>query len=107
MPRPIAVAAHAPLTAAAFAATPAADLVARGAHVVATRGCTECHRDDLRGRVVESPVLGRLAGPNLTAGGRGPALADADRELALRPVGRPPHRAGPLPAAGTVATAAR
>jgi hypothetical protein len=42
--RPVAVPAH-PAAAAQFAATPAdrAALVQRGAHVVATRGCTDCH----------------------------------------------------------------
>ncbi len=85
--RRVAVPTHAPPAAARFAATPAARaaLAARGAHVAATRGCADCHGADFGGAVVlDDPAVGRLAGPNLTAGGRGPALTDADWELALR-----------------------
>lgn len=90
--RPVAVPAHAPPTAAQFAATPSAHaaLVARGAHVVATRGCTDCHGSTFGGAVVaDDPLAGRLAGPNLTAGGRGAALDDRAWELALRHGVRP------------------
>jgi mono/diheme cytochrome c family protein len=85
--RRVRVPAHPAPAAARFAATPAARaaLVARGAHVAATRGCADCHGATFGGAVViDDPLAGRLAGPNLTAGGRGPALADADWELALR-----------------------
>jgi mono/diheme cytochrome c family protein len=85
--RRVAVPPHAPPAAARFAATPAARaaLAERGAHVAATRGCADCHGADFGGAVVlDDPAVGRLAGPNLTAGGRGPALTDADWELALR-----------------------
>jgi mono/diheme cytochrome c family protein len=59
--------------------------VARGEHVATIRGCTACHGVGLVGHVeVEDPMLGRLAGPNLTNGGRGAALTDADWERAVR-----------------------
>jgi mono/diheme cytochrome c family protein len=90
--RRVRVPAHAAPGAAVFAATPEARaaLVARGAHVVATRGCTDCHGASLGGAVVvDDPLAGRLAGPNLTAGGRGPALDDRAWELALRHGARP------------------
>jgi mono/diheme cytochrome c family protein len=59
--------------------------VARGEHVATIRGCTACHGIGLVGHVeVEDPMLGRLAGPNLTNGGRGAALTDADWERAVR-----------------------
>jgi mono/diheme cytochrome c family protein len=59
--------------------------VARGEHVATIRGCTECHGVGLAGHVeIDDPMLGRLAGPNLTNGGRGAALTDADWERAVR-----------------------
>ncbi|RYD84650.1 MAG: cytochrome c, partial [Verrucomicrobiaceae bacterium] len=46
--------------------------VARGAHLVATRGCADCHGADLGGaKVVENPAIGRMHGPNLTKGAGG------------------------------------
>ncbi len=59
--------------------------VARGAHLAASRGCVGCHGADLAGHVeLDDPLIGRLAGPNLTRGGRGGALTDAEWELAVR-----------------------
>lgn len=59
--------------------------VARGKHVVESRGCAGCHGPTLAGRVeVDNFLLGRLAGPNLTAGGRGRELTDDDWERAVR-----------------------
>lgn len=90
--RPVVIAAHAAPAAGQFASTPAASaaLVAHGVHVVATRGCTDCHGATFGGAVVvDDPLAGRLAGPNLTAGGRGPALDDRAWELALRHGVRP------------------
>ncbi|MDF1505924.1 cytochrome c [Roseisolibacter sp. H3M3-2] len=73
------VAAHA-LTVAADPAT-----VARGRHLAMTRGCTDCHGANLRGNtIIDDPAVGLVSGPNLTAGGRGPQLSDADWELAVR-----------------------
>lgn len=44
--------------------------VARGDHLVHSRyGCTECHGEDFGGGVmVDNPAIGRLLGPNITAG---------------------------------------
>ena len=59
--------------------------VDRGRRLATIRGCTECHGTNLRGNVmIDDPAVGRLAAPNLTAGGRGRALTDADWELAVR-----------------------
>ena len=58
---------------------------ARGGHLVAARGCVGCHGEDLAGHVeLDNPFIGRLAGPNLTRGGRGGRLTDADWERAVR-----------------------
>ena len=55
-----------------------AEAVARGEHVATIRGCVACHGEGVIGHVdVDDPILGRLAGPNLTNGGRGAALTDA------------------------------
>jgi mono/diheme cytochrome c family protein len=59
--------------------------VARGRHLATVRGCVGCHGVGLVGHVeVDDPMLGRLAGPNLTNGRRGDALADTDWERAVR-----------------------
>jgi cytochrome c553 len=59
--------------------------VARGAHLAAARGCVGCHGEDLAGHVeLDRVLIGRLAGPNLTRGGRGGLLTDADWERAVR-----------------------
>lgn len=85
--RRVLVPAHDAPAAATFAPTPAAHaaLVERGARVVAERGCAGCHGADLGGQVLaDDALMGRLATPNLTAGGRGAALTDRAWELALR-----------------------
>ncbi|MFN8521699.1 MAG: c-type cytochrome [Chloroflexota bacterium] len=62
--------------------------IARGEHLaVAITKCGDCHGVDLGGNVlVDNPVIGRLAGPNLTRGrgGVGGALKDEDWVRALR-----------------------
>ena len=62
--------------------------VARGLHLATAIGkCGDCHGADLGGGVlVDDPLLGRLAGPNLTvgAGGVGWAYSDADWDRAIR-----------------------
>jgi cytochrome c553 len=61
--------------------------IARGEHLAITRGCTDCHGEDLGGRVMmEVPAIGRMAGPNLTRGPGGlPAdFGDANFERAIR-----------------------
>jgi mono/diheme cytochrome c family protein len=45
----------------------------------------ECHGAAFRGNtVVDQPIIGRLAGPNLTLGGRGAELEPVDWERAVR-----------------------
>jgi cytochrome c553 len=72
-----------PLTVRYDAAT-----VARGEHLAKhVAGCTECHGDDLGGKVfVDDPGLGRISAPNLTRGegGRGARLGEADWLRAIR-----------------------
>jgi mono/diheme cytochrome c family protein len=59
--------------------------VARGRRLATVRGCAGCHGPGLAGRVeLDDPVVGRLAGPNLTRGGRGAHLTDRDWERAVR-----------------------
>lgn len=71
--------------AAANATLTSAELTARGRHLATVRGCVDCHGDALGGRVfVDNPAAGRFAGANLTRGGRGAMLTDADWERAVR-----------------------
>jgi cytochrome c553 len=64
--------------------------IARGRHLTTTRGCVDCHGENLAGRVMlDDPMVGRLAGANLTAGRRGGALGDREWELAVRHGMRP------------------
>ena len=70
--------------------------VARGEHLAITRGCTDCHGEDLGGHVMmEVPAIGRMAGPNLThgSGGLPASFSDADFEHAIRHGFKPDGRA--------------
>lgn len=61
--------------------------LAHGAHVAATRGCTECHGQNLGGNVLmDAFPMGRLAAPNLTRGRGGAAarFTDGDWSRAIR-----------------------
>src|SRR6187549_3169648 len=59
--------------------------IARGEHMATVRGCVECHGAGFSGNtVVDQPIIGRLAGPNLTLGGRGAELEPRDWERAVR-----------------------
>ncbi len=59
--------------------------VARGRRLATVRGCAGCHGPGLAGRVeIDDPLIGRLAAPNLTRGGRGARLTDRDWERAVR-----------------------
>lgn len=59
--------------------------VARGKYLATTRGCMDCHGEGFVGHVMlDDPMIGRLAGPNLTLGGRGARLGDREWELAVR-----------------------
>ncbi|GIV62222.1 MAG: hypothetical protein KatS3mg044_1088 [Rhodothermaceae bacterium] len=60
---------------------------ARGAHLVRTHACAECHGPDLGGKVlVDGMPFARIVAANLTAGrgGIGTGYRDADWERALR-----------------------
>lgn len=49
--------------------TAAQGSVERGKHIFTTRGCADCHGEDLGGaKVVDDPAVGRLYGSNLTKG---------------------------------------
>jgi cytochrome c553 len=66
--------------------------IARGAHIVSTRGCGDCHAANLAGKVfVDDPALGKLVASNLTKGngGIGATYTDADWIKAIR------HGVGP------------
>lgn len=84
-------------------------LVARGAHIVAVRGCAKCHGTDLAGKtVLDKLAVGRIAGTNLTTGRGGVAgqyRSGADWDRAIRhgvaPGGRalllmPAHEYAPM-----------
>lgn len=62
--------------------------IERGKHLaVAIAKCVDCHGDNLAGNVVlDDPMIGVLAGPNLTSGrgGLGGQLSDADWARAIR-----------------------
>jgi len=62
-----------------------AESIARGEHIATVRGCVECHGAGLVGNtVLDQPIIGRMAGPNLTLGGRGAELEPRDWERAVR-----------------------
>lgn len=76
------VAEEAPLTITSDSAQ-----VARGAHLVSSLPCGQCHGADLGGAVfADAGPFGLLVGPNLTSGrgGRQPALTDVEWERAIR-----------------------
>ncbi|HEU4697545.1 MAG TPA: cytochrome c [Gemmatimonadales bacterium] len=59
--------------------------IARGERLATIRMCVACHGPGLAGHVeIDDPLVGRLAGPNLTRGGRGAELDDLDWERAVR-----------------------
>ena len=59
--------------------------IAHGEHVATVRGCVECHGMGLAGNtIIDQPIIGRIAGPNLTLGGRGAELEPVDWERAVR-----------------------
>lgn len=64
--------------------------VARGEHLATIRGCKGCHGPDLGSATfIDSPVMARLSGPNLTRGNGGIARSDVDLVRAIR------HGVGP------------
>ena len=60
-----------------------AEAIAAGEHLAVTRGCTDCHLENLGGGVfVEDPMLGTLYASNLTSGAGGVGdYTDADWEI--------------------------
>jgi mono/diheme cytochrome c family protein len=59
--------------------------LARGRHLATVRACVGCHGPGLAGHVeLDDPLIGRIAAPNLTRGGRGAALTNSDWERAVR-----------------------
>lgn len=73
-----------------------AETIARGRHIAVTRGCIDCHGENLGGgTVIDLPPVARLFATNLTSGegGVGTRYTDADYERAIRhgvrPDGRP------------------
>jgi mono/diheme cytochrome c family protein len=73
--------------------------LANGARLVRIHACVGCHGENLGGTVmVDNPVIGRLAAPNITMGGRGAQLDARDWERAIRHAVRrdgPPLRVMP------------
>lgn len=68
------------------------DLVARGRHIIRTRGCVDCHAEDLAGGpMAEDLVIGTLWATNLTSGegGVGGTYSERDWVRAIR------HGVGP------------
>jgi mono/diheme cytochrome c family protein len=59
--------------------------IAEGGRLATVKGCVDCHGARLTGNtIIDDPLVGRLAGPNLSRGGRGATLTDADWERAVR-----------------------
>lgn len=70
--------------------------VARGQHIAVTRGCVDCHGENLSGvTIIDDPIVGRISGSNLTRGLGGVASGYTDEGWAvairngLRPTGKP------------------
>jgi len=69
--------------------------LARGAHVLATNGCRDCHGENLSGQVMEDAPPFRVVASNLTPGRGGVSArysdADWDRSIrhGVKPDGRP------------------
>lgn len=70
--------------------------IARGEHIVQTRGCNDCHSKNLEGKVfVDDPALGRIVATNLTKGkgGIGTTFTDQDWVKAIRHGVKPNNKA--------------
>ncbi len=75
------------VTAAPVALPSDAAALARGGHLATVWGCRSCHGDDFGGAaVIDDLAMGRVFGPNLTAGrgGLGAGLTTADWVRAVR-----------------------
>jgi mono/diheme cytochrome c family protein len=63
-----------------------AETIAWGQHIALSRGCTDCHGEDLAGKLIlDEPPVATVYGPNLTRG-RGGLGADYDDEDYLRAI---------------------
>lgn len=61
--------------------------IARGKHIINSRGCSDCHGADLGGaKVIDDPAMGVIHGPNITrgAGGVPATYRDEDYVRAIR-----------------------
>ncbi len=70
--------------------------LAHGRHIATVRGCTDCHGDNLAGRVfLDDPMIGRFVATNLTRGkgGVGATFSDSDWVRAVRHGVRPNGKA--------------
>jgi cytochrome c553 len=68
--------------------------IQHGQHIAgAIAVCTRCHAPNLGGAVIQDNAMARVVAPNLTSGGVGGTLSDADLARAIRhgvdPAGRP------------------
>src|SRR5687767_16023654 len=62
-----------------------AEAIAHGEYMVDTRGCKDCHGEDLAGTVlINDPAFAVLPAPNLTTGGVGATYSDTDYANAIR-----------------------
>jgi mono/diheme cytochrome c family protein len=74
-----------PVERVAVSADPA--VIVQGKHIVESRGCADCHGEDMAGgAVIEDAMIGYLYARNLTSGkgGHGGATTDADYVRAIR-----------------------
>lgn len=68
-------------------ASPSEEVLERGRHILATRGCTDCHSADMGGRLfIDDPAMGTFHASNLTSGAGGVAAlySDAAWVVAIR-----------------------
>lgn len=72
-------------TAEAHAFDAASGDAVEGGRLAGLYGCTDCHGEDLAGKVmIDEMPFARVAAPNLTSGRSGGALTDVQWELAVR-----------------------
>ena len=68
--------------------------VARGQHIVESRGCTDCHGADLGGKIfIDDPALGRVVAANLTGGKGGVQALNTDEDW-VRAIRHGVHHSG-------------
>jgi mono/diheme cytochrome c family protein len=84
------------LAAGALTVPADAETIAMGRHIAITRGCVDCHGENLAGAtIIDDPLAGRISGTNLTRGAGGVAARYTDATWAkairhgLSPEGKP------------------